>query len=122
MSQYANLLASQGNLSTAITYLPDNTNQLAVQQLRDRLSRALGQRAAAPAAPVQPQRVQPAPTQTRPAATAALPRHPFTPMQPAMVPQQPAAAPVPMPTPAASAPAPPQYYQPVRFSCFISNF
>jgi len=28
MSQYANLLASQGNLSTAITYLPDNTNQV----------------------------------------------------------------------------------------------
>uniref|UniRef100_A0A671WLW2 Protein transport protein Sec31A n=1 Tax=Sparus aurata TaxID=8175 RepID=A0A671WLW2_SPAAU len=28
MSQYANLLASQGSLSTAITYLPDNTNQV----------------------------------------------------------------------------------------------
>ncbi|XP_078017966.1 protein transport protein Sec31A isoform X6 [Epinephelus lanceolatus] len=115
MSQYANLLASQGSLSTAITYLPDNTNQVAVQQLRDRLSRALGQQATpAPAAPVQTQRVQPAPTPAQPAAT--LPRHPFTPMQPAMVPQQPTAAapPVPMPTPAASAPAQPQYYQPVE--------
>uniref|UniRef100_A0A8C4HUD3 Protein transport protein Sec31A n=1 Tax=Dicentrarchus labrax TaxID=13489 RepID=A0A8C4HUD3_DICLA len=28
MSQYAYLLASQGSLSTAITYLPDNTNQV----------------------------------------------------------------------------------------------
>lgn len=28
MSQYANLLASQGSLSTAISYLPDNTNQV----------------------------------------------------------------------------------------------
>uniref|UniRef100_A0A3B3YDG7 Protein transport protein Sec31A n=1 Tax=Poecilia mexicana TaxID=48701 RepID=A0A3B3YDG7_9TELE len=28
MSQYASLLASQGGLSTAITYLPDNTNQV----------------------------------------------------------------------------------------------
>lgn len=28
MSQYANLLASQGSLSTALTYLPANTNQV----------------------------------------------------------------------------------------------
>ncbi|XP_049416005.1 protein transport protein Sec31A isoform X4 [Epinephelus fuscoguttatus] len=123
MSQYANLLASQGSLSTAITYLPDNTNQVAVQQLRDRLSRALGQQATpAPAAPVQTQRVQPAPTPAQPAAT--LPRHPFTPMQPAMVPQQPTAAapPVPMPTPAASAPAQPQYYQPVRATSTVTSW
>ncbi|XP_074472832.1 protein transport protein Sec31A isoform X2 [Sebastes fasciatus] len=119
MSQYANLLASQGSLSTAITYLPDNTNQVSVQQLRDRLSRALGQQAApapAPAAPVQTQRAPsqpPAPTQTQHAS--AMPQHPFTPMQPAMVPRLTAAAapPVAMPTPAASAPPQPQYYQPV---------
>ncbi|XP_054875414.1 protein transport protein Sec31A isoform X6 [Amphiprion ocellaris] len=113
MSQYAGLLASQGSLSTAITYLPDNTNQVAVQQLRDRLSRALGQQAAAPAAPVQIQRApsqQPAP-QLQPGS--ALPHHPYTQVQPAMVPQPAAAAPVPMPTPA-SAPAQPQYYQPVE--------
>lgn len=30
MSQYANLLASQGNLTTAISYLPDDTNQVCV--------------------------------------------------------------------------------------------
>lgn len=28
MSQYANLLASQGSLSSAITYLPDNAQQV----------------------------------------------------------------------------------------------
>uniref|UniRef100_A0A3Q1AUR9 Protein transport protein Sec31A n=1 Tax=Amphiprion ocellaris TaxID=80972 RepID=A0A3Q1AUR9_AMPOC len=103
MSQYAGLLASQGSLSTAITYLPDNTNQVAVQQLRDRLSRALGQQAAAPAAPVQIQRApsqQPAP-QLQPGS--ALPHHPYTQVQPAMVPQPAAAAPVPMPTPVRAA-------------------
>ncbi|XP_076019726.1 protein transport protein Sec31A isoform X3 [Genypterus blacodes] len=59
MSHYANLLASQGSLTTAISYLPDNTNQVAIQQLRDRLSRALGhQQAVAPATPAQTQRAQ----------------------------------------------------------------
>ncbi|KAK1883706.1 Protein transport protein Sec31A [Dissostichus eleginoides] len=125
MSQYANLLASQGSLTTAITYLPDNTNQVSVQQLRDRLSRALGQQAAAPAAPaalVQTQKVQsqpPAPTQPQPI----LPRPLFTPVQPAMVPQPRAAAPpVAMPTPAASAPAQPQYYQPVRAASTVTSW
>uniref|UniRef100_A0AAX7V6W9 Protein transport protein Sec31A n=1 Tax=Astatotilapia calliptera TaxID=8154 RepID=A0AAX7V6W9_ASTCA len=33
MSQYANLLASQGSLATAITYLPDNSNQVCTQLL-----------------------------------------------------------------------------------------
>lgn len=28
MGEYAGLLASQGSLTTAITYLPDNTNQV----------------------------------------------------------------------------------------------
>ncbi|XP_072310454.1 protein transport protein Sec31A isoform X2 [Eucyclogobius newberryi] len=39
MSEYANLLASQGCLATAITYLPDEPNHL----LRERLNFALGQ-------------------------------------------------------------------------------
>lgn len=30
MSLYANLLAAQGSLATAITYLPDDTNQVRV--------------------------------------------------------------------------------------------
>uniref|UniRef100_A0A3Q3J5P5 Protein transport protein Sec31A n=1 Tax=Monopterus albus TaxID=43700 RepID=A0A3Q3J5P5_MONAL len=115
MSQYANLLASQGSLSSAITYLPNNTNQVCnTAQLRDRLCQALGCQAVAPAAPVQTQRAQ----SQLPARqhSSALPRHPFRPVQPAVVPQpSAAAAPVLMPTPA-SAPAQLQYYQPVRSS------
>ncbi|XP_026128980.1 protein transport protein Sec31A-like isoform X5 [Carassius auratus] len=42
MNQYASLLASQGSLQTAMSYLPTNTQQVAVHHLRDRLSRALG--------------------------------------------------------------------------------
>uniref|UniRef100_A0A3Q1G283 Protein transport protein Sec31A n=1 Tax=Acanthochromis polyacanthus TaxID=80966 RepID=A0A3Q1G283_9TELE len=118
MSQYAGLLASQGSLSTAITYLPDNTNQVAVQQLRDRLSRALGQQAAAPAQTQRAPTQQPAP-QPRPGS--ALPHHPYTQIQPAMVPQPPPAAPMPMPTPA-SAPAQPQYYQPVRAASTVTSW
>lgn len=34
MSQYANLLASQGSLSTAISYLPDNTDQVRLSHVR----------------------------------------------------------------------------------------
>ncbi|KAM6975129.1 protein transport protein Sec31A [Tautogolabrus adspersus] len=120
MSQYASLLASQGSLSTAITYLPENTNQVAVQQLRDRLSRALGQ-TAAPAAPVQTQRVQrqqPAMTQVQ----HGLPQHPCFPVQPPMVPQPSEAAPVPTPTPAASAPPQQQYYQPVRAASTVTSW
>lgn len=80
--------------------------QAAVQQLRDRLSRALGQQAVAPAPTQRAQ--QPAPAAQR---GSAQPRHLFTPVQPAVVPQ-PVAAPGPLPV-AASAPAQPQYYQPV---------
>uniref|UniRef100_A0A673YJ95 Protein transport protein Sec31A n=1 Tax=Salmo trutta TaxID=8032 RepID=A0A673YJ95_SALTR len=107
MSQYASLLASQGSLTNAIAYLPQNTEQVAVQQLRDRLSRALGQQAPAVA---QPQLPSPQPT-------AAQPRQPFTPAQPSMVSQQPAPAPVP-----AAAPAPQQYYQPVRSASTVTSW
>lgn len=86
------------------------TLQVAIQRLRERLSRALGQQAAAPAAPTHVRRVH----LQQPAAAQPLPQHPFTPVQPAMVPQPAAAAPVPVPNPAASEPAQPQYYQPVR--------
>ncbi|XP_042158061.1 protein transport protein Sec31A isoform X4 [Oncorhynchus tshawytscha] len=100
MSQYASLLASQGSLTNAIAYLPQNTEQVAVQQLRDRLSRALGQQAPAAAPVAQLPSPQP---------TAAQPRQLFTPAQPSMVSQQHAPAPVP-----AAANAPQQYYQPVQ--------
>ncbi|KAM9516918.1 protein transport protein Sec31A-like isoform 14-T14 [Salvelinus alpinus] len=108
MSQYASLLASQGSLTNAIAYLPQNTEQVEVQQLRDRLSRALGQQAPA-AAPV-PQLPSPQPT-------AAQPRQLFTPAQPSMVSQQPAPAPVP-----AAASAPQQYYQPVRSASTVTSW
>lgn len=91
------------------------TLQVAIQRLRERLSHALGQQAAAPAAPTHVRRAYP----QQPATAQPLPQHSFTPIQPAMVPRPAAAAPVPVPTPAASAPAQPQYYQPV---CMLNKF
>uniref|UniRef100_A0A8C2B7E7 Protein transport protein Sec31A n=1 Tax=Cyprinus carpio TaxID=7962 RepID=A0A8C2B7E7_CYPCA len=76
MNQYASLLASQGSLQTAISYLPTNTQQVAVHQLRDRLSRALGQQ--------QQSEVR----QTLPAAVSV---QTYTQPQPPQVPAQPAA-------------------------------
>ncbi|XP_061589865.1 protein transport protein Sec31A isoform X2 [Cololabis saira] len=109
MSQYAGLLASQGSLSTAITYLPNDTDQVSVQQLRDRLIRALGQQTAAPAQTQRGSRPS-----ERPQPGSALPRQPYAGAQPAGPPQPtPAPAPVPGPAPA-SAPPQPQYYQPVE--------
>ncbi|XP_046716919.1 protein transport protein Sec31A isoform X10 [Silurus meridionalis] len=90
MSQYASLLASQGSLQTAISYLSTTTDQDVVLQLRERLSRALGQHGAAP-------------VQNRhPVAPAVVPQQAYTPVQP-----QPQPLP-PQPTP--SAPTQ-QYYQ-----------
>ncbi|NXD24251.1 SC31A protein, partial [Spelaeornis formosus] len=43
MSQYANLLAAQGSLAAALTFLPASTNQANIVQLRDRLCRAQGE-------------------------------------------------------------------------------
>ncbi|XP_054028446.1 protein transport protein Sec31A isoform X2 [Dryobates pubescens] len=40
MSQYANLLAAQGSIAAALTFLPANTNQPNIVLLRDRLCRA----------------------------------------------------------------------------------
>ncbi|XP_054585121.1 protein transport protein Sec31B [Eptesicus fuscus] len=42
VTQYANLLAAQGNLSTAMSYLPNDCAQPPIQQLRDRLFHAQG--------------------------------------------------------------------------------
>ncbi|TRY83273.1 hypothetical protein DNTS_032525 [Danionella cerebrum] len=87
MNLYASLLASQGSLQTAISYLPTNTEQSSVQQLRDRLSKALGhqpEQSQPPAAVVTQQMLpaaDPAPTYTpQPAA-------PLVPVQPAVAPQ-----------------------------------
>uniref|UniRef100_A0A9J8AFZ6 Protein transport protein Sec31A n=1 Tax=Cyprinus carpio carpio TaxID=630221 RepID=A0A9J8AFZ6_CYPCA len=81
MNQYASLLASQGSLQTAISYLPTNTQQVSVQQLRDRLSRALGQQQQQPGA---------AGTGTLPAA---VPVQTYTQPQPPQVPAQPTLTP-----------------------------
>ncbi|XP_078070805.1 protein transport protein Sec31A isoform X14 [Mustelus asterias] len=45
MSQYAGLLAAQGSLAAALSYLPTDTNQLTILHLRDRLFRAQGEQA-----------------------------------------------------------------------------
>ncbi|XP_057633729.1 protein transport protein Sec31B isoform X3 [Chionomys nivalis] len=42
LTQYANLLAAQGSLAIAMSYLPSDCTQPAVQQLRDRLFHAQG--------------------------------------------------------------------------------
>ncbi|XP_034048207.1 protein transport protein Sec31A isoform X2 [Thalassophryne amazonica] len=117
MSQYVSLLASQGSLSTAITYLPDNTNQVAVQQLRERISQALGLQA--PSAPVQMQSIHAQVPAAQTQHVSAMSRHSYGQARPPMVPQPTAAAPV--PTPAA---APPQqhYYQPVRAASTVTTW
>ncbi|XP_032880960.1 protein transport protein Sec31A isoform X6 [Amblyraja radiata] len=46
MSQYAGLLAAQGSLAAALSYLPTDANQMAILHLRDRLFRAQGEHAA----------------------------------------------------------------------------
>ncbi|XP_068260341.1 protein transport protein Sec31A isoform X11 [Nyctibius grandis] len=43
MSQYANLLAAQGSIAAALTFLPANTNQPNIMLLQDRLCRAQGE-------------------------------------------------------------------------------
>ncbi|XP_069341480.1 protein transport protein Sec31A isoform X4 [Eulemur rufifrons] len=43
MSQYASLLAAQGSIAAALAFLPDNTTQPNIVQLRDRLCRAQGE-------------------------------------------------------------------------------
>ncbi|NXX20074.1 SC31A protein, partial [Podargus strigoides] len=43
MSQYANLLAAQGSIAAALTFLPANTNQPNIMLLRDRLCKAQGE-------------------------------------------------------------------------------
>ncbi|XP_034883090.1 protein transport protein Sec31B isoform X2 [Mirounga leonina] len=42
VTQYANLLAAQGSLATAMSYLPSDCTQPPIQQLRDRLFHAQG--------------------------------------------------------------------------------
>ncbi|XP_037121163.1 protein transport protein Sec31A isoform X5 [Syngnathus acus] len=106
MARYAGLLASQGSLSEAIGYLPNSSGQAAVEQLRERLGRALGQQAAGP--------VRTPRSQTQPGGL--QPRHAFTPVQPA-----PLTGSVPLQTPA-SIPAQQQYYQPGRSASTVTSW
>ncbi|XP_051907799.1 protein transport protein Sec31A [Hippocampus zosterae] len=105
LARYAGLLASQGSLSSAVSYLPDGSGQGALKELRERLSRALGQQVA----PVQTSRVQP--------------QHPRPHLRQAFIPVQPATpmAPVQMQAPA-SAPSQQQYYQPVRSASTVTSW
>ncbi|XP_061603738.1 protein transport protein Sec31A isoform X6 [Phyllopteryx taeniolatus] len=105
MGRYAGLLASQGSLSTAISYLPEGSGQVAVQHLRERLSRALGQQAG----PVQTPRYQPQHATHQPCLSFTQ-IHPSTPLAPVQ-------APIP-----ASDPAQQQYYQPVRSASTVTSW
>nr|XP_023652229.1 protein transport protein Sec31A isoform X2 [Paramormyrops kingsleyae] len=107
MSQYANLLASQGSLLTAAAYLPDNTEQAAVQHLRQRLRRALGE--------------QPPSDHVHGVTQARQPPAPDrTPARPAFAPERPPHAPLATPVP--GIPPSPQYYQPVRSASTVTSW
>ncbi|XP_044284320.1 protein transport protein Sec31A isoform X2 [Varanus komodoensis] len=60
MSQYASLLASQGSVTAALAFLPANTNQPNIVQLRDRICRAQGDLPRGPEAPKAPYAREPA--------------------------------------------------------------
>uniref|UniRef100_A0A8D0C343 Protein transport protein Sec31A n=1 Tax=Salvator merianae TaxID=96440 RepID=A0A8D0C343_SALMN len=51
MSQYANLLASQGSIAAALAFLPANTSQPNIVLLRERICRAQGELPRGPEAP-----------------------------------------------------------------------
>ncbi|XP_028826227.1 protein transport protein Sec31A isoform X2 [Denticeps clupeoides] len=51
LTHYASLLASQGSLATAMSYLPASSDQRVIQILRDRLFHAQGERAQGPQPP-----------------------------------------------------------------------
>ncbi|XP_026532219.1 protein transport protein Sec31A isoform X2 [Notechis scutatus] len=60
MSQYANLLASQGSIAAALAFLPANTNQPNIVVLRDRICKAQGELPRGSEAPPAPYERQPA--------------------------------------------------------------
>ncbi|XP_070613047.1 protein transport protein Sec31A isoform X1 [Erythrolamprus reginae] len=59
MSQYANLLASQGSIAAALAFLPANTNQPNIVVLRERICKAQGELPRGPEAPPAPYERQP---------------------------------------------------------------
>ncbi|XP_069868879.1 protein transport protein Sec31A isoform X13 [Dipodomys merriami] len=76
MSQYANLLAAQGSIAAALAFLPDNTNQPNIVQLRDRLCRAQGQPVPGQESPRIPYERPQQPSKGRPGAIAGHPQMP----------------------------------------------
>ncbi|XP_050801065.1 protein transport protein Sec31A isoform X5 [Gopherus flavomarginatus] len=61
MSQYANLLAAQGSIATALAFLPADTNQPKIVLLRDRLCRARGELPVGQETPKSPYEREPVP-------------------------------------------------------------
>ncbi|XP_038254877.1 protein transport protein Sec31A isoform X15 [Dermochelys coriacea] len=61
MSQYANLLAAQGSITTALAFLPADTNQPKIVLLQDRLCRAQGELPVGQEAPKSPYEREPMP-------------------------------------------------------------
>ncbi|XP_039396303.1 protein transport protein Sec31A isoform X2 [Mauremys reevesii] len=61
MSQYANLLAAQGSIATALAFLPADTNQPKIVMLRDRLCRAQGELPVGQETPKSPYEREPVP-------------------------------------------------------------
>lgn len=114
ITRYASLLASQGCLAAALTCLPRSSEELRIQQLRDRLFHALGERVGDQEPPPFPYtRVHVGPVSQPPAAgrSSAAPGGsagrpgPWRPEQPAY---PPVSRPSPVPPAPAVAAAPPQ--------------
>ncbi|KAG5834379.1 hypothetical protein ANANG_G00260900 [Anguilla anguilla] len=119
MSQYAGLLASQGSLLTAMAYLPENSDQVAIQLLQVGI-----QLYAEPW-----ERRQPRPPCLPPQAPPSLPRPPNPPSRRPRWPPQPcrpmpqSSPPYPPPPQPTHVPtAPPQYYQQVRSASTITSW
>ncbi|CAL9682339.1 unnamed protein product [Knipowitschia caucasica] len=103
MSEYANLLASQGCLSTAVMYLPDEPNHVCVRLLRERLNCALSRQDPA-CSKTQSVACKVPPLQTP---TAAQSNNPYSAVQPIST---------------APAPAQPHFYQPVRAASTVTSW
>uniref|UniRef100_A0A8D3CCI0 Protein transport protein Sec31A n=1 Tax=Scophthalmus maximus TaxID=52904 RepID=A0A8D3CCI0_SCOMX len=106
---YAGILAAEGSLSTAMTYLPENSDQPGITMLRDRLFHAQGEVAVGQQPPDSFNRVNVSTAKTAPAAQAPAPKAQIMPFQPhPMSMGGPSAFPPPGPSmPAASLSGPP---------------
>ncbi|XP_055087877.1 protein transport protein Sec31A [Periophthalmus magnuspinnatus] len=99
MSEYAKLLASQGCLTTALSYLPNESNHVCIQLLRERLSHALGQQDPASF------KTQSIPSKVPHLQTPTQSNNPYSVVQPTT-----------------TAPAQLQYYQPVRAASTVTSW